>query len=206
MIGAASLLLLFVTGFIGLRGYQLARFLREPHPPTPASEFYNATSQIGPHGEPVSGNSLEAEALAQKLVTAMTALRKEHFTESTKKSLIDQRDNFKIYCDLRPDQCVFLIHVPELRRFQGEAQTTLGNYAWGAAQEVLRSGAATNQPMKLAIALRGVIAYERVIVGNYSPGAGDTSPTPPEVRTGFGCEKQLIGWFVPLGTNASPAR
>jgi hypothetical protein len=204
VIGAASFLLLLFLGFFGLRVFQLAKYMRQPHPATATGEFYRATDRIGPHGETASGNSTEASGLAEKMVAAMTAIRAAHFTVSTEKSLIDQRDNFKIYCDLRSDQCVFLVHVPELRRFQAEAKASLGNYAWRAAREVLQTSHATNQPMKLGLGLRGVISYDRVMIGSYTPGVGAANLRAAEVKEGFGCEKHLAPWFARSESNSPP--
>ena len=205
LIVAGALLLLFVIGFIGLRAYQLAKFLREPHPPTPGGEFYSATARIGPLGETASGNSIEAAALAEDMAGAMATIRKKHFTPSKEKSLVDQHDAFKAFCDLRPGQCVFLIHVPELRRFDGNAQTLMGNYAWKAAQEVLKHSTGSNQPVRLGVGMRGVIAYERVLLGRYPADGGEVNLAAPEVQQGFGCERRLIDWFAPPETNSAPA-
>lgn len=199
---SAFLILLF--GFIALRAVQFARYLREHHEPTRQSYFYAATARIGPSGNEVSGNSSEAEALAKNLGARLASLRQKHFSQVEKKSLLDKRDTFKVHCDLREDQCVFLVHVPELRRFQGEAQDTLGGYAWTAAQDTLKDNSITNGPMKLAVALRGMIAYERVMTGRYLPQDSNGVPGAPEIERGFGCEKCIVGWLAPAPTNSSP--
>ena len=194
-----------VLGLIGVWIYQFVQLARHPTGPSARSEFYNATSEIGPHGKPASGNSTEATGLALKMALAMTILRDEQFTQSTKKSLIDQRDNFKVYCDLRTGQCVFLIHVPELRRFEGEAQERLGNLAWKTAQEVLAESKKAAQPVKLGVGMRGNLAYERVLVGLFTPiASGPGTTTTPDVEEGFGCERRLIDWFAPPATNSAP--
>jgi hypothetical protein len=201
---SSSLLALFVVGFIGLRVYQLARFVRQPHAPTETSEFYAATSRIGPLGPEASGNSGDAVRLAENMAAGMAVARKLLFTESKEKSLLDRHDTFKVYCDLRRGQCVFLVHVPELRRFDEAAQEALGNLAWESAQEVLGASAVTNQAMRLAVGLRGTIMYERVILGRYSPGSAEASPAPPQVERGFDCQRRLVSWFAPVTTNSLP--
>jgi hypothetical protein len=175
-----------------------------PRTPTDRSFLYEATAKIGPSGESTSGNSAEAVRLAEKLVSAMTSIRREHFTESGSQALVDQRDTFKVYCDLRSNQCVFLIHVPELRRFQGQAQTSLGTYAWNAARAVLKEGGVEDSKLRLAVALRGLIAYERVMLGDFTPEGTDGEQGPSEVEEGFGCEKRLVGWFTPSVPESAP--
>jgi len=201
---SGSLLALFVVGFIGLRVYQLAKFLGQPHAPTATSLFYAATSRLGPSGPEASGNSNDAVRLAGKMAAGMSLARELLFTESKEKSLLDQHDTFKVYCDLRPGQCVFLVHVPELRRFDAAAQETLGNLAWKSAQEILRASQATNQTMRLAVGLRGTIMYERVILGCYSPGNAEATQAPPQVERGYDCQRSLVEWFAPATTNLPP--
>lgn len=204
LVFSGSLLVLFVVGFIGLRAYQFARFVQQPHAPTARSEFYAATSHLGPSGPQASGNSEEAVRLARRMAAVMSAARKLLFTQSNEKPLIDLHDTFKVYCDLRPEQCVFLVHVPELRRFAPAAQNNLGDLAWESAQEILRASPATNRTMKLAVGLRGTVMYERAMLGRYSPENAEANQAPPQIERGFDCQQSLAEWFAPPKTN-SPA-
>ena len=98
---------------------------------------------------------------------------------------------------------MFLIHVPELRRFKVEAKQALADSAWFFAHGLLGKG---GERMRLAAALRGISAYDRVLTGGYVPGKVGKWMVKPEIYDGFNCEKQLIPWFVPesAGLNPSP--
>jgi hypothetical protein len=197
-------LAVLVVGFIGLRAFQFANYMMQPHAPTASSEFFAATSRIGPSGPEASGNSEDAVQLAKMMAAGMAYARKLMFTESKEKPLLDMHDTFKVYCDLRRDQCVFLVHVPELRRFDEAAQETLGKLAWHSALEVLKGSKATNATMRVAVALRGTILYDRVLLGSYSQGTGEATQAPPRVERGPDCHRGLEEWFAPAATN-SPA-
>ena len=196
----AVLLLPFIIGFVG-GGVERQRGTQAS---TPAGAFYRASSQIGPRGKAASGNSAAAVDLAEQMAAAMTFVRNRGFTQSESKSLLDQHDTFKVYCDLRSDQCVFLIHIPELRRFEADAQRSLGDLAWVAAQELLAHNRGANRSMRLAIGIRGNIAYDRVLLGTFTPGLDEAARPGPGVEQGFGCEKHLFAWFALAPTNALP--
>jgi hypothetical protein len=196
-----GLLVVAAIGLLAVQTYQLTKRAEATHRPSSSSYLYTASRMIGPRGSPASGNSREAGSLAAKLAAAMTTIREEHFTESSKKSLIDQGDTLKVYCDLRPDQCVFLLHLPELRHFEEDARTAMGNYAWNAAQAVLKRNVAPDEPLRLAVGLQGAVSFERVMIGSYSPDGGEGAATVPEVERGFGCERRLAGWLVATDTN-----
>jgi hypothetical protein len=159
-----------------------------------AAELRRATSLISSGGASGSGNGAKATQLAADMSKLMKAHREENFGHAAKKSFMDERDEFRTYCDLREGQCVFLIHVPELRRFKVEAKQSLADSAWFFAQGLLGKG---GERMRLAVALRGISAYDRVLTGEYTPGKTERLTVKPEVYDGFSCEKQLIPWFAP---------
>jgi hypothetical protein len=195
LIGGPALVL-FALGFGLLRGCQFAQYARTHNLERPRDTFHSATDLIGPLGLPASGNTGEAIKLAQIMANDMSRLRKTDFTQFSKQSVMDRHDVFRVYCHLQPGQCVFLVHVPELRHFDSEAQTSMANLAWEEAHQVLRRSQTADQPMKLAIGIRGNLLYDRVLLGRFAPATGQERTVPPQVERGSQCENLLAEWFA----------
>ncbi len=56
--------------------------------------------------------------------------------------------------------------------------------------------------MRLAVALRGIAAYDRVLTGEYSPIFSEEKTAMPTVNDGFGSEQKLYEWFARPSTNS----
>jgi hypothetical protein len=180
-------------GWVGYKIYKAGENL----PPEPGrAEFQAANARIGGAGPGDSGNTPEAAGLATRMSQAMEAIRSRNFEATEDKSFVDRHDRFKTFCDLRPDQCVFLIHVPELRRFAPDAQKSLGQMAWQAAQTLLDQAGTNKAGMRLAVGLRGIAAYNRVLTGQFAPRAAGANTAAPGVSAGIGCERELYSWFA----------
>jgi hypothetical protein len=134
----------------------------------------------------------------------MQDVRTLGFEQAKEKSVLDTKDTFKTYCELRNDRCVFLIHVPEMRRFTDEAQDSLGMDAWKSAQAVLHHKGAGKDGMKLAVGMMGLVSYDRVMMGRYSSDTNNLENGPEQIARGFGSERPLYEWFAPEKTNAQP--
>jgi hypothetical protein len=188
--GVVAILILF-GGYAAYKVFQVAH--SAPIQPGKA-EFRSANSQIGSGGAAASGNNDKAIQLAAAMSKFMQTYRENGISHAEKKSFMDEHDEFRTYCSLREGRCVFLIHVPELRRFTAEAKQSLAEAAWFSAQVLLASGA---EHIRLAVGLRGIAAYDRVLMGEHTTGDAEKSPFKPNVYDGFNCEKQLIPWFAP---------
>ena len=167
------------------------------------SELRAAIEHVGSGQASGSGNSVEAQQLARGMSDTMAKIRETLFEKSKRESILDSHDGFKTYCDLQEGQCVFLIHVPELRRFTEQAKESLGKTAWAVGQSLLRSSKEATPGMRLAIGLRGIAAFDRVLTGKFE---AEHSNTPAqsglgEVKEGFGCERELYSWFASPSTN-----
>ena len=77
-------------------------------------------------------------------------------------------DGFTCACSVRGDTAVFLIHVPDLRKFNEEAQVAMGQWSWAAAR-VGWSQLPEPRPAKLAVALKGIALYDRLLTGAAKP-------------------------------------
>jgi hypothetical protein len=77
-------------------------------------------------------------------------------------------DGFTCACSVRGDTAVFLIHVPDLRKFTDEAKVAMGQWSWAAAR-VGWSQIPEPRPAKLAVALKGALIYDRLLTGAAKP-------------------------------------
>lgn len=187
--GVLAVLVLF-GGYAAYKIYQAGQ--SAPRRPG-EEEFRSANNKLGPGGPTASGNNEKATHLAADMSKLMKADREKNFSHGGKKSVMDERDEFRTYCNLQEDQCVFLIHVPELHLFTVEAKQSLADAAWFFGQGLVgKSG----EHVRLAVALRGIAAYDRVLTGEYAPGTDEKWSLKPTVYDGFKCEKQIIPWFA----------
>ena len=168
------------------------------------AEFSSANNELFSDKSVASGNSDQARQLAAGMSKLMQTDREKNFSQAAKKSVMDERDQFRTYCYLQDDRCVFLIHVPELRRFNVEAKQSLADASWLFAQGLLGKRA---KPLRVAVALRGIVAYDRMLWGESSTAHGNGLNLTPNRFDGFSCEKQLIPWFAPeLGAQNQATR
>lgn len=122
---------------------------------------------IGHSGGAAYGNTEEARQLAEKFSTEIQTLREAFFTKRKKEPKFSlTKGEFLTYCRLSEDACVFLVHVPDLRKFTDEAKSSLADLAWATAQSVVRSGT-KKPPSEIAVGIRGVLLYDTVLIGNY---------------------------------------
>lgn len=143
-----------------------------------------------------NGDTSEAINLAQQMSLAMRQFRESNFQKSKETSSFDFGDSFKSYCKLSGTRCVFLVHIPELRRFDAAGKASFGLAAWNMAQDLLRRIPLGQSEIKLAVALQGLTTYDRVLTGVVM-GANGTNSVSPLVYTRIGCEKELLPWFNP---------
>ncbi|MDX1946638.1 MAG: hypothetical protein SFU86_14655 [Pirellulaceae bacterium] len=108
------------------------------------------------------GNTPEAVALAQKFADTMKTLRQALFTAG-KPGVSLSGGQFVTWCELREDSCAFVVHVPSYRNFDDEAQESLEQLAWNAAQSTVRG--TLQEGNELAVGMKGVILYGGVLVG-----------------------------------------
>jgi hypothetical protein len=168
--------------------------------------FKAANSQISvKSGASAKGNSEAAVKLAAEFSNDIRTLREAFFTQRKKKPLFSLSDGeFLTYCRLDDQACVFLVHIPDLRKFSKDAKADLADLAWTTAQTVVRSNLETPPP-QLAVGVRGVMFYDRTMAGKLQtgeqPGDGIESR-----KSGTGSESLLFTFFksdvVPEGAGA----
>ncbi len=139
------------------------------------TEFGNADKQIDSfQGTNAFGNSPEAVKLARHFSEAFKAGRAQMFTPGFKLEILDHtKGEFMTYCELHAEECTFIVHVPQLRKFDEDvfekvdARKMLAQLAWVTAQGVLEEQAAGKPRMELAVGLRGLSQYGPIMLGYY---------------------------------------
>ena len=198
-IGLGVALVMFVAARFAMGFYKAMTAPKGPPAPGQA-EFESASNKISVKGDSVAyGNSPKAVEIAAEFSKLMKTLRQAFFEGGKKNGFSVSDHQFLTYCELRDDKCVILVHVPELRRFATDAKKDLGELAWVTACSVLEDKVAPPRPnrltarplvrrpgqplapapppeppreFKVAVALRGVLWYDRVLAGRSVVGTG----------------------------------
>ena len=112
------------------------------------------------------GNSPKAVDIAVDF-SKKVKKRREFLFETARPSRISVGTaDFVSCCELYDSQCAIIVNVPDLRQFNSEAKASLGSLVWHTAQEVLNQNGQARPGMKLAVGIRGVLLYDRVLIGN----------------------------------------
>lgn len=201
LLGIFVFCVVLVVGFVGYRIYQGIQYARA-HPgllrDSGRTEFHLADNLIlTDHGTNGFGNNPTAAEMAGHFSRALKVLREGFFTKSGKSSTLTQVEGqFITYCQLNPDSCVFLVHVPELRKFDEDAKSNLAEIAWMSAQTILRDS--TNPPPKtVVVGVKGLMLYDTVMIGDF---VDHDTPGHDGIKTrssGFNGEQLLYTYFAP---------
>lgn len=131
-----------------------------------------------------------AEAVAQLCAT----LRKQAISEASgstgrgKSGLLRKAaagldgDGFTTVCSVQRDTAVFLVHVPDLRKFEDDAKAAMGEIAWIAAKMGWSSLAAP-RPKQIAVGIKGIANYDRVLEGYATDEEAKSTITGSSART-----------------------
>ncbi len=135
-----------------------------------AEELFQAAKLIvGSSRGFTHGNTPEAQALAERLSREMKVIRETEFHGGNTNSIdvkMMTKGEFLVFCQLNEDSCAFLIHVPELKHYTGPAKEAIASLAYATAAKVL-DAAQLKRIQRLAIATRGSILYDRILIGAY---------------------------------------
>lgn len=154
-------------GFIGYRAVTLYKeFESIPKVFKPGqAEFDQAERMITSHRNGTAhGNTEQAEEFAKIFSQKMKLLRGELFSKGKKRDFSLTHGEFLTYCNLVEGKCVFLVHVPQLRKFKPSAQESLCDLAWFSANSILHD-AGYPQSTELAVGVKGVISYAGIYIG-----------------------------------------
>lgn len=164
-----AIVLLSVGVFLGFRVMQFARYLKEhPGAAQPGELAFREANReiIAGNGTAVFGNNDEARRLAGTYAKSLKIMRDNFFTKANLDAVGSMEGEFLTYCQLNENSCAFLVHVPELRKFNAEAKKTLSDLAWINAQAVLQTNT-KHPPATLAVGVKGLAFYDTILVGNY---------------------------------------
>jgi hypothetical protein len=81
-------------------------------------------------------------------------------------------DAFTAVCTVQGDTAVFLLHVPDLRKFTDDAKQSMGHMAWFAAR-LGWTKLPEPRPARLCVGVKGIASYDRVLEGTASMPAMD---------------------------------
>ena len=191
-----------VTGYLGLLlsvGFLAVGLLGDksdvpagPQPITASTLLDDVENKIRSDAQGIAhGNSDEAKALAQQYADLILELREELFTKG-KGGISLSGGKFITYCELRPGQCAFVIHVPEYRRFDDDAKDSLAELAWLVAQRTTQGKLQTGD--RLAVGLKGIVRYGSVMVGKVA----DPDDAESEPQKSSDDRADLLPFFEPV--------
>ena len=121
------------------------------------------------------GNTAQAEQLAAKFSTSIDSLQKEFFVREGDEPHIQlSGGKFITFCQLGEDSGVFLVHVPELRKYKDGAKESMVELAWMVANEVsVDQISSLEKGDDLLVGVRGTFLYADIVQGK----VGDAEPT-----------------------------
>jgi hypothetical protein len=142
------------------------------------------------------GNTPEAQALAAEFSLYLKQARKLGIESRKSTSIISLTGGeFLTYCSLTQDNCVFMVHVPDLRNFSREAKDYIADSAWFSALAVTEPRQAALK--SVCVGVRGVLMYDRVISGQPGSPARASLLRRIEVDGDDECQEFLQGYFAP---------
>jgi WD domain, G-beta repeat len=129
------------------------------------SRFQNAEQMIlALQGDsPGHGNNAEAIRLADTFAEMMLKVRESAFTTGKKPLFQLSSGQFVTYVELHDDRALFLVHVPDYRKFSNEAKEQLAQLAWTVAQLTVQK--VLPEDAQLAVALKGTMLYGDILIG-----------------------------------------
>lgn len=162
-------LILFVgvLGFRAVSAYGRMRDRAAAAPPVPGEAEFRAANRaiIRLKERAYSGNSPEAIRLAGRFSELIEDARKNGFSAANRDSFSLSKHRFLTHCQLNADSCAFLVHVPELRRYTEDAQTSISQIAWMIGHS-LAQDAGLPPSTRLAVGVKGMLNYEAVFIGD----------------------------------------
>jgi len=203
-----------LVGFLGFRIFSAIQYAKANPRNTPAAagkEELRAVRGLlaGASKGTAHGNTDQAKTMATTLSTQMKGMREAFFEGGNDKEmkLSLTGGEFLVYCQLNEDSCAFVIHVPELRHYTDDAKATMAELAYRAAANILNE-TGNKKVRKLALATRGTLLYDKVLVGEYTHGSesgdkGDATAIAEPVSEKGGAEAPaLYPFFAPQSEEA----
>ena len=118
---------------------------------------YDAADGIG------FGNTTEAKEFAVAFGELAAEMEPDWFSGGDEGALSLSDGHFLTYCRQNADSICFLVHVPQLKNYEGEVRESLIDMLWICADEVLTGK--VDSGTEVAIGLRGTILYGGLAIG-----------------------------------------
>jgi hypothetical protein len=159
------------------------------------TEFEKANDLISrDKGQEAYGNTPEAQQMAAKFAK-MVKLGRQMGVQAGKKPTISfSHGKFLTYCRINPDSCVFMVHVPDLRKFSKDAKEYIADIAWLVAMQ--SASTLQPQPKRVAVGIRGAFLYDAVIEGHIVADDNDAEEGIEQRHTNGSPQKFLEPYFV----------
>lgn len=132
----------------------------------PGYQAYESANQyIGrPSTTEGNGNTPTAKSAGSACASMMQAWLDSASSDSPK--------NVTTWCELHPERVLFLVRVPDLRQYHDDAKDEICHAAWFAAQVAARELELTSDA-EIAVAVRGLALYDRMMTGQFVPALED---------------------------------
>ncbi len=141
------------------------------------------------------GNTPEAKEMAGELSSRLKVARQRGIEARKSAAIVSLTGGeFLTYCHLTNDRCVFLVHVPDLRKFSVGAKDYIAEAALSTAMDIAADSGV--QPRTVAVGIRGVLAYDRALTANLS-GGGNASFRSGSAKGDDDCKSLLQSYFSP---------
>lgn len=123
------------------------------------------------------GNNQTTRVIAKEFAELINKADKECFTGHKKRSVSLTNENFLTYVQESPSGTLFMVHVPQLKRYKGDVRLALTRLCWECAKVVCQKHG--HKPSTLCVALRGSLLYGGMAIGSFNsenPNIDDSGP------------------------------
>ena len=142
------------------------------------------------------GNTPKAKELAGEFASRLKVARQQGIEARKSAAVISASGGeFLTYCHMTDDHCVFLVHVPDLRKFTVSAKDYIAEAALTTALNLTaKSGI---KPSTVAVGIRGALLYDRALSAALEGGTRISSVPADQVEGDDECVSFLRGYFAP---------
>jgi hypothetical protein len=158
------LMLLVVLGVLGGGAYVVMG--ADSRPRSPQEQAFDAANrQIGSYHDTVGfGNTTEAAAIATSFSETAVKLDKMFFEGKDENRAVSMtKEHFLTWCQQEPGSVLFLVHVPQFKRYKDDVRESLLQMCWSSAKIALPEG--LPEDTRLCIGLRGSVFYGGIAEG-----------------------------------------
>jgi hypothetical protein len=178
--------------------------VRQPKPG--ARAFHEANLLITSSRNGINhGNTPQAKELAGEFSSRLKVARQQGVEARKSAAVISATGGeFLTFCHMTDDHCIFLVHVPDLRKFSVGAKDYIADAALSTAVAVAaKSGI---RPAAVAVGIRGALLYDRALSANLDGNTLVSSRPAGQVKGNDECTSFLAGYFTPPPVSKTATR